>query len=358
MHFLRCLVALALLTSCGRKTWVAPNPEAHAAALAEAIEAMRDDESVPGAAVKVQTPKGEWVYVSGNSQDAPPRPVDRFDRFPIRDITVAYVVTVILILADENVLRLDDPASKFAPGAPEGVTIRQLASMRSGLVDYTATDAFRARDPSQSATPFDLLALADPSPQIEPGSQYAYSRTNALWLGEVILGATGKTWFELVRERMLEPVKLFRTEWPVGTTPLEPFARGHDGTAPATPRNFSALAAAAGLTTTIDELATFGRALAEGAFLSTFMHTQRLTYSLIAEDDTGPFAQHYGLGLMELDGLYGHSGEGYGYASAVWHEPQSDTTIAILTNASGTPTRGATSHLAEALARILGWPGK
>ncbi len=60
------------------------------------------------------------------------------DRFRIGSNTKTFVVTVLLQLQDEHLLKMDDPISKFNIGVavPNGknITIRQLAEMRSGLL--------------------------------------------------------------------------------------------------------------------------------------------------------------------------------------------------------------------------------
>jgi len=53
--------------------------------------------------------------------------------------TKAFVITGILQLVDQKLLKLDDPISKYIAGVPNGnnITIRHLAEMRSGLVSYS-----------------------------------------------------------------------------------------------------------------------------------------------------------------------------------------------------------------------------
>ncbi len=52
---------------------------------------------------------------------------------------------VILQLAQEGKLELDDPVSKYVPGVPGGdsITIAQLLEMRSGLYNFTNDPADR-----------------------------------------------------------------------------------------------------------------------------------------------------------------------------------------------------------------------
>jgi D-alanyl-D-alanine carboxypeptidase len=339
---LLCL-ALVVLTGCGRKIWTAPDPNT----LKDALTAAIDAHLAAGVAARVQTPKGEWVYVSGSAANGsdltPSRPLDRVDRFAVRDITAAYVVTALLILVDDGTVRLADPVSKFVPAIPHGdeITLRHLAAMQSGLGDYRVG---LQTDPLLATTPFELLKNVPAELHFTPGTSFEYSRTNPLLLGEVIFAVTGKPWFDFVRERMLEPVKLFRTELP-GDQPSEPFAHGVDTETGERDRvHYSYYGAATGVVSTLDELSTFGRALAEGAYLSVFMQSQRLAFS----------DAHYGLGIAELSGLYGHSGQGDGYSAAVFHQPASDMTITVLFNHAGAVDDEAAVAVSE-LAAILGW---
>lgn len=309
--------------SCGRKIWKAPDPNSRDAELTAIVDAHTS----VGAVVRVQTPQGDWVYAVGEG-------IDRADRFGVRDITAAYVATAVLILADANTVRLDDPVSKYVPNVPHGdeITVRHLLAMKSGLADYRSTP-----DPEGEVTAFALLEKVSPDLGFAPGTAFEYSRTNALVLGEVIFAATGKDWFDFVRERMLEPLKLFRTELP-GAAPSEPFAKPGD----ANHVHYSVFGAASGIATTVEELSTFGRALAEGAYLSAFLQSQRL----------GIGEEGYGLGIAEVSGLLGHSGDGDGYSAAVYHEPVSDMTLTVLLNGSADD---ATATVVD-LAKAMGWP--
>jgi D-alanyl-D-alanine carboxypeptidase len=42
----------------------------------------------------------------------------------------------------------------------------------------------------------------------------------------------------------------------------------------------------------------------------------------------------YGLGLGEVAGWWGHTGEGLGFEAAVFHQPDRDETFAVLLNAT------------------------
>ena len=72
---------------------------------------------------------------------------------------------VIMQLAQEGKLSLDDPVSKYVPGVPNGdnITIAELLEMRSGLYNYTNAPEVSAsmdRDPTKVWSPAEVLAIA------------------------------------------------------------------------------------------------------------------------------------------------------------------------------------------------------
>jgi D-alanyl-D-alanine carboxypeptidase len=72
---------------------------------------------------------------------------------------------VIVLLAQEGKLRLDDPVSKYVPGGPDGdkITVTELLNMRSGLYTYDDDPDFWAvleRDPTKVWSPAEVLAIA------------------------------------------------------------------------------------------------------------------------------------------------------------------------------------------------------
>ena len=243
----RVIIIMLVFAGCGRKLWQAPDPNVHAAAVVDLVEAARVEANATAAVARVQTPKGTLTFFLGQEKTGGPD-VSAFHRFGIRDITGALIATAVLMLVQDNALVLTDPVNKFIPSAPEGVTLTHLLAMRSGIPDFSRTTF----PPDQVTTGFDLAAAIDMTPTFEPDARFEYSRTNSLLLGEVITSVTGKQWHDFLRERMLEPLKLFRTEFPAGTTPSQPFAAS-------TPISFSQFQGAGGLASTAEELETLAK---------------------------------------------------------------------------------------------------
>ena len=56
---------------------------------------------------------------------------------------------------------------------------------------------------------------------------------------------------------------------------------------------------------------------------------------------------HYGLGIGEIGGYWGHTGEALGFQSAVMHHPERGITIAVLVNATPAVSEGRSDNIAE-----------
>src|SRR5262249_55795136 len=118
--------------------------------------------------------------------------------FRIASNTKTVTSAVIMQLAQENKLSLDDPVSNYVPGVPNGdnITIAQLLEMRSGLYNYTnAPEVSESldHDPTKAWPPPEVLAIAFAhSPDFPPGTAYEYCNTNYALLGLVAEKLDGK----------------------------------------------------------------------------------------------------------------------------------------------------------------------
>ncbi|MGB2920119.1 MAG: serine hydrolase domain-containing protein [Mycobacterium sp.] len=133
-------------------------------------------------------------------------------------VAISYMSTLLLKLAEEGTVGLDDKLAVWLPEVPhaERVTLRQLAQMTSGYVDYvignTAMNDALLADPFRAWSTDDLLGYAITEPLLyEPGMNWNYSHTNYLLLGMAIEKATGEQISDLLSEKVLRPLGLTAT---------------------------------------------------------------------------------------------------------------------------------------------------
>jgi D-alanyl-D-alanine carboxypeptidase len=309
------------------------------------IEEALAESHVPGAAAIVDAGGEPWVSLTGVSNVETASPVASQDRFSYRSITKSMVVTVILQLAAAGQLQLDDPVAKWVPAVPQGdrITLRELAGMRSGLPNYSSTDAYKAAvtaDPSHTFSEQELLsfAFAEES-HFTPGARYEYSNTNTVVLGQVIQAITGKDWAAAVTQYITGPLQLTTVLYPGSGRIPSPAASGYlivdnEPSAVQTPVA-SRYGAAGGLAGTLADLDRWGQALGSGELLTPELQKARTDAAAATADDPGsPDYDSYGLGLGEIDGWWAHTGYGLGYSSLVMNDSAHERTIAILLNGS------------------------
>lgn len=373
------LIATGCATSSdsgGDATSTSATPQAepaYAATLRPVITQLMKDNVIPGAVVVVKSPKeGDWTETFGTRVIGADDPMSVDDYFRIASNTKTMTSTVILQLAQEGELALEDPIAKYWPDVPNGdeITIAQLSEMRSGLYSYTFDLEFNAMldsDPNKVWTPEELLAIAFSHPvNFAPGEKFDYSNTNIILLGLVIEKITKMSAAENFQKRIFEPLGLKHTSLPAATdySIPDPHPQGYAfGTNVSTIDTFAlppeqqaaALAGtlqpsnatdaspswtwtAGAAISTVDDVATYVRALVEGDLLDEKMQRIRMD-SIAPIDPAAPDVAGYGLGIVRFGlHLFGHDGQIPGYMTFMGHDPESDLTIVVATNLATVPS--------------------
>src|SRR4051794_14141056 len=321
---------IARLAALAVATLVAATPAATASAaphrpdrakLQHALDAVVSS-GAPGAIALVRGGRRSVRLVSGYENLATRRPMRPGDRFRIGSVTKTFVATVVLQLAGEGTLALDDTVERWLPGPVPGganITVRQLLNHTSGLGDY-ADDAFVKRvldDRGRVWAPEQLIAIGTSHPPpFAPGAGLAYSSTGYIALGLIVEAATGHPLSTELRRRIFAPLQLRSTSF--DTTPriagghAHGYTRYHGGRRPLDISDIgqSFAWAAGAIVSTTDDLARFYRALLRGRLLRADL--------LAAMQTTVPAAgQEWGLGIIETPHRcapsWGHGGETLGY---------------------------------------------
>jgi len=358
------------------------------AALQTTLEETAKATLTPGAVVVVRTPSGQFRATYGTTTVGGSTPVSFDDHVPIGSNTKTFTGTVILQLAQEGRLSLDDPVATYRPDVPNGqnITIAQLLDMRSGLYNYSETlELNRSLDvtPSRVWTPDELLALAFAHPPyFAPGEGYHYSNTNTVLLGLIAEQLDAKPLAEVFQDRLFGPLGLTNTSFPPSTNTAVPIphpqgymygtnvstmstaalpadqqeaaAAGTLKPSDVTGENSSWTWAAGQAVATADDLATWVKAMNDGSLLDPEWQQRRLdSVQPIGPDGTGP---KYGFGVAQMGPLFGHIGELPGFNAFMGYDPATGLTIVVWTNLSQSPdgNQPASRIAAALLAEITG----
>jgi D-alanyl-D-alanine carboxypeptidase len=128
--------------------------------------------------------------------------------FQAGSITKTFVASLVLKLAEDGVLGLDDRLSRLVPAFPDSrrITLRQLLNHTAGTADFLTDGRFlaaqRRRGLAAVWTPQQLLRYV-PEPLAKPGERWHYSNANYLLLGLAVERATRSSLGRELRRRLL-----------------------------------------------------------------------------------------------------------------------------------------------------------
>lgn len=202
--------------------------------------------------------------------------------FRIASIAKVFASTAALMLADEGRLALDSPVNAYLsdyPATGRRITIRHLLSHTAGLPEYLdRPDVFAFV--GQERPVEDLVAsFRDRPPAFAPGEREAYGNSGYILLGAILERVSGLGFGELVRTRIFAPLGMRSTACAAPLAGVVGLAEGYEpqrvgGGEPdwsrlvvARPFTMSALHAAGGCVSTLDDLSRFTEALLGGRLL-------------------------------------------------------------------------------------------
>jgi CubicO group peptidase (beta-lactamase class C family) len=195
------------------------------------LEALIAEHGVPGAQLAVLD-GDEIVEVSAGVLSLRTGcPVTPDALFLPGSIGKLYTATLVLMLADDGVLDLDAPIRTYLPdftvadeSAAAIVTVRNLLSHTSGFDGDHFTDTGRGDD----ALARYVDGCAD-LPQIaDPGTIWSYSNSSYSILGRIVEVLSGKTFEDVLRERLFVPLGLEHSVSFADEAIVHPTAVGHE----------------------------------------------------------------------------------------------------------------------------------
>lgn len=180
------------------------------------VTKVMKETGAPGAAVaivkddRVIFARGYGVRELGKSE-----PVTTNTRFAIGSISKSFTATVLGSLVDEQKVAWDDHVTKYIPWfelydpwVTHEYTVRDLLTHRSGLKDVAGGTIWYGTDYSREEVIRRIRMLKPVAP-----FRYTFAYQNWAYLvaGEVAHAAAGRTWDDLVRERILGPLAMTST---------------------------------------------------------------------------------------------------------------------------------------------------
>ena len=259
-------------------------------------------------------------------------------KFRIGSLTKQFTSALILMLQQDGKLSITEPVTKYLPSAPVAwskITLAQLLGHVSGIANFTDDPAFSAWSASPRSETEELAFIESKPLTDEPGSKFSYSNSNYEVLGAVIERVSGKSYGEVLRQRILEPLGMHDTGLDSDELILPERAQGYqpsrhgNGLEQARSESLSIPWAAGSIYSTTGDLLRWERGLFGGKVLTPASLKLMLT----------PGRGDYGLGLIiqTLNGtkVVWHDGGIEGFTSYLAFVPNRQITAIVLSNVGG-----------------------
>ena len=316
------------------------------------LSALLDRHGVVGASLALRLGDETAVAAAGVLNVRTGQPATPDSVFQIGSISKVWTATLVMQLVEDGLLDLDAPVAEHLPefrvADPEvtrTVTARQLLSHTSGIDGDLFTDTGRGDDAVQEYVGR-MAALTQVHPQ---GATMSYSNSGFVLLGRLIEVLRGKSWDEVLRERLFVPLGLTQA----GTLPEEALLWGaaaghvlpHGSTRPEVVPQwgiYRAIGPAGLIHATASESLAFaqlhldGGVAPDGTRVLSAQSCAAMREPQVAVPDPYTLGSHWGLGwiLMTWSGreVFGHDGGTLGQAAFLRVLPDAGLSVSLLTN--------------------------
>ncbi len=314
-------------------------------------------DGIPGAQVVVKNEDG-WLHITGGYAK-----IETKEQFHssgaawLFSITKTYTATLVMKQIEVNKINPDKLIGEYLPesvlnriSGHEKITVRMLLNHTSGIVNVTELPEFvvgQLNDPLNQPTIEERLKMVDGKSLVfEPGTDFLYSNTNYLLLQFILENVSGKSYWKLLNEQILEPLQLTHTFHGLSeqqtvnlgfpnyyfdrhaNEQLENITKWNNALANACD-SYGALAA------TPENVVRFYEKLLGGKIVSESSLEEMQTW-IKGKNSTEP---EYGEGFEYwqfnpgASPQFGHEGDGMGCSTQIFYVPDNDTYLYININA-------------------------
>jgi serine-type D-Ala-D-Ala carboxypeptidase/endopeptidase len=338
-------IALAMLAAARKAQAQTPAGEAPLSDdRIRAILTERAGREAPGMVIGIISREGRRIVQHGNFGIGDKRPVGADTIFGIASVSKAFTGLLLADAIRRKEVKLDEPAARYLPSGaklPERngrkITLIDLATHTSGLPHELPPELQQqARTASaREARIFTYNYLANWTLPTDIGSAWSYSNLEYGVIAFALEQRTGLSYDQLLRTRILDPLKLDDTA--ISLSPSQWERRAHPHTAGLGPSpEFNKPWSISTLQSTANDLLTFlasASGLSPSPLKSAFdaMLTVRRPAPMLgrgAEQALGWYVHPF-----NNRPIIGHSGSGGGFGATALYDPAAQIGVALLANA-------------------------
>lgn len=378
-HILLARRALSLAAACSLVAMALSAQNAPLTGLDGYISQALHDFKVPGLAIAIV--KNDSIVLMkgyGTRTMEKNEPVDEHTLFAIGSSSKAFTATLVAMMVDAGKMRWDDPATKYLAGlqmydpyVTRELNVRDLLTHRSGLARGDVMWYAGGYDRDEVLRRVRFL-----QPSWSMRDRFGYQNIMYLAAGQAVARVAGKSWDDLLRERILEPLGMTETNSstrPLATRPnvATPHAEVNDTLHIVPWHNIDNIAPAGSINSNVSDMIKWvrfqlaggqvnGKPLLKATALGE-THSPQMVVPITADTRAfNPYThlQSYGMGwfLQDYRGreLDQHGGNIDGMSAMVAVMPEEKIGVVILTNANGSPVPSIVLY--RALDALLGAP--
>ncbi|MFW6088628.1 MAG: serine hydrolase domain-containing protein [Gemmatimonadota bacterium] len=315
-----------------------------------------EDGAAPGLVLGIVEADGTRRVASYGNAELDGRPMDPRAVFEIGSITRTFTATILADMARRGEVNLDDPVSRYLPAhvavpsrAEREITLRHLAANTSGLpaIGHYPADVYDPYADFAVEELYEFLSTAEL--RDTPGLRYRYSNLGMGLLGHALGRAAGRSFDDLLRERILEPLGLRTTSYaPLEGEMAEHLARGYSNRGPAPYRTYGeATYGQGGLYSTAEDLLTYLEAQL-GPPETGLQRAMRDAQTSVVTPEGGSHALAWHISRMGRRTIVHHRGGTSGFTSLLAFDPKRGIGTVLLANTAGfDPDLGSTLLLPD-----------
>jgi D-alanyl-D-alanine carboxypeptidase len=371
------ILLILLLIGCGE---AADMRLPYAQALQDTLDAERESAGLVGVSAAIIVPGYDaWLGVSGESH--PGKPITEEMLFDMGSTGKIILGPLMVKLAEEDMLSLDDPISTYLPDFPYAdgsITIRQLLNHTSGLSMMVKHPGSPFRKPYADIdherwwTIDEVFNQLGGDPYFPPGEGWCYTQAGYQIATLIVEAVTGQTIPEVVQTYLMDPLNIkgmlldFSKTIPDDANIAHPWLDiNQDGLyedVHGYSRNWIASLSRILFYANAQDLASWGHALFAGEVLNQDAMTEMLDFYRM-DDLCGepPLITGYGLGIEDYDvsltmgqPAWGHLGSIPGYRTFLAYLPKHKVTMAVMTNTDADGALAVVDGLLKMLLEHLG----
>ena len=267
-------------------------------------------------------------YASITGQEKTPATIKT--KYRVGSITKMFTAVIIFQLIEENKLTLDITLDKYFPVIPNAskISIGNLLNHRSGIHNFTDDSLYLTYNEHPQTQQQMLDIIVKSAPDFEPGSQASYSNSNFILLGYIAEKISGKTYSQLVQERIVKKLNLTDTYVGAQTNIKKNESYSYrfvGGWAQEPETDMSVPGGAGNILSTTDDLTRF----IEGLFAGKLVSAASL-------DKMKTLNDNYGMAMFQIPfytkKAYGHNGGIDGFSSMLGYFQEDSVAFAYCTN--------------------------